>query len=337
MASRDKAYRSKPPLAFSLIAQQAISSTFFLVHESGVTSFVLKDENGKTFKVSLGSLHSCTCGGGRTEHCIHTIYVQLKIFKITVDNPIIWQLSLIDSEINALIRSRHNQVDLKPRIIKRESVDSVVRIDLSEEFGCPICQEDLKDLSTLTYCKVGCGHNFHIKCMKIWAEHKDSQKDQITCPLCRCDWGQGVLQELNKLMRKLRKKPAIHSNCACIGCGASPISGHKYHCLLCPDFDFCGKCYKSYHKDHPFIEKTSPAAPWQPAMRVNVESYANREFSPEDYEMLQKLDERPCLSEFIYSFLQDCRPGTCALCATEQNTKWKKLPCGHEAHDVRDS
>jgi E3 ubiquitin-protein ligase ZSWIM2 len=257
-----------------------------------------------------------------------------KIFKVTVDNPVIWQLSFIDSEINMLIRSRHNLIEQKPKIIRRENNENVNRIDLSEEFGCPICQEELKDLNTLTYCKVGCGHNFHVKCMKVWAEHKESQRDNITCPLCRCDWGPGVLNDLNKMMRKLRKKPAIHSNSTCLGCGSSPIQGHKYHCLICPDFDFCSKCYKSYHKEHPFLEKSNPSAPWQAAVRINPESYANREFSPEDYEMLQKLDEKPCLSEFIFSFLQESRPGICALCASEQKTRWKILSCGHEVHDV---
>lgn len=335
MSSREKPYRSKAPVTFFQIAQAALQSTFFLVHESGVTSFVLKDEQGKSFKVSLGGTHSCTCGGGKTEHCIHTVYVLLKIFKVLVDNPLIWQLSFIDSEINWLIRSRHNPItSSKQRIQKKQSSESVQRIDLNEEYGCPICQEDLKDLATLTYCKIGCGHNFHIKCMKIWAEHKDSNKDSITCPLCRCDWGPGVLNELNKQLRKLRKKPVIHSGSTCVGCGVAPITGNKFHCVVCPNFDFCRKCYSSFHKEHPFVEKNAPGAGWQPAIRINADAFAGREFSPEDYEMLQKLDEKPCLSEYLFNILQDTNPGTCYLCATDQNTRWKRLACGHEAHDV---
>mmetsp|Transcript_31228 Transcript_31228/g.30873 ORF Transcript_31228/g.30873 Transcript_31228/m.30873 type:complete len:80 (+) Transcript_31228:224-463(+) len=69
----------------------------------------------------------------------------------------------------------------------RKPNSNTQRISLSEEMGCPICQEDMKEMSELVYCKVGCGHNFHIKCMKIWAEHKVSQRDSITCPLCRTD------------------------------------------------------------------------------------------------------------------------------------------------------
>ena len=89
MSSREKPYRSKAPASFFELVQVALSATFFLVHESGPTSFALKNEQGKIIKVSLGSSHSCTCGGGKSEHCLHTLYVLLKIFRVLPDNPII--------------------------------------------------------------------------------------------------------------------------------------------------------------------------------------------------------------------------------------------------------
>lgn len=337
MSTREKPYRGKAPVVFFQTVQTALQSTFFLVHESGLTSFVLKDETGKVIKVSLGGTHSCTCGGGKTEHCIHTLYILLKIFRVLPDNPIIWQLSFIDSEINWLIRNRVNpHVEAKPKKERNSSrAQKVDRIDLSEEFGCPICQEDLKDPDTLIYCKEGCGHNFHVKCMKVWAEHKASQKDPITCPLCRCDWGNGVMNEINKLLRKAKKKPQLHSNATCIGCGAIPIVGTKYHCVMCPNFDFCSRCYKTYHKEHPFIMKTGPNSAWEAAVRVNSEAFAGRDFGPEDYEMLQQLDAKPCLSEYLFSLLPDCPPDICYICKNDQQTRWKKLACSHSAHDVK--
>ena len=334
MSSREKPYRSKATVIFFELVQSALASTFFLVHESGPTSFALKDEQGKVFKISLGSNHSCSCGGGRSEHCIHTLYVLLKIFRIQPDNPIIWQLSLIDSEINWLLRNRMNPFIEKK--VKRSETASVARISLNEEFGCPICQEDLKDLDTLVYCKVGCGHNFHVKCMKVWAEFKVTQKDKITCPLCRNDWGNNVLAELIRLLRKKTKKPQqIHSNSVCINCEASPIAGVKYHCVVCPDFDLCGKCFKKTHKEHPFIKKQTPSSQWESEPKINSEMLLNRDFAPEDYELLSQLDTKPCLSEFLFSILPDTSPGVCYICKTDQPAGWKKLACGHVAHDVK--
>jgi E3 ubiquitin-protein ligase ZSWIM2 len=333
MSSRDKPYRSKASSAFFELVQSALQSTFFLVQESGPTSFALKDEHGKLIKVSLGSTHACTCGGGRSEHCLHTLYVLLKIFRVLPDNPIIWQVSFIDSEINFLIRNRANPI-VEKKTIKNQINSQVNRIDLKEEFGCPICQEDLKESDVLIFCKVGCGHNFHVKCMKMWAEYKVSQKENISCPLCRCNWGNSVLNELQRLEHKTKKKKAIHSSTACLGCGASPITGPKYHCLICPDFDFCSKCYNCAHKEHPFIKKLTPSSKWESCPRVNPESLANREFSPNDYELLQQLDSKPCLSEYLFSALPDSAPDVCHLCKNELPGRWKRLACGHSAHDV---
>ena len=333
MSSREKPYRSKAPASFFELVQVALSATFFLVHESGPTSFALKNEQGKIIKVSLGSSHSCTCGGGKSEHCLHTLYVLLKIFRVLPDNPIIWQLSFIDSEINWLIRNRINPfAEKKPK--RDQASAQVARIELAEEFGCAICQEELKETDCLIHCKVGCGHNFHTKCMKFWADYKVSQQDNITCPLCRSNWGNGVLAELNRLLKKNKKKPQIHSNCLCIGCGASPIAGIKYHCLICPDLDYCSNCYKHLHKEHPFIKKQTPRSEWEPAIRLQQENFLNREFSPNDYELLQQLDSSPCLFDYLYSLLPDSKQEVCYICKREQQTRWKKLACGHSAHDV---
>ena len=336
MSSREKPYRSKATVAFCQLVESALQCTFFLVQESGPTSFALKDSEGKVIKVSLGSTHSCTCGGGRSEHCIHTLYVLLKIFRILPNNPIIWQLSFIDSEINWLLRNRLLPPAQEKPIRKPQNAQ-VARIELSEEFGCAICQEDLKSLADLIYCKEGCGHNFHLKCMKVWADFKTEQRNDITCPLCRCNWGNKALAEITKLLRKNKaKKPQIHSRSACVGCGVSPIVGVKYHCLICCDFDFCGNCYKTYHKEHPFIKKTAANSSWEPAPRSNAEALANREFSPEDYELLQQLDSNPTLSEYLLGLLPETSAGICYICKSEQQTRWRKLACGHSAHDVRE-
>jgi len=78
----------------------------YLVQENGPTKLVFEDNNHKKFKVQIGSEISCSCGGGKTEHCVHTIYSLLKIFRIEEGDPLLWQLSYIDSEISKIIQNR---------------------------------------------------------------------------------------------------------------------------------------------------------------------------------------------------------------------------------------
>ena len=49
----------------------AMSERFFLVGWNGPTKLVLEDQRQKKFKITIGSEIYCSCGGGRTEHCVH--------------------------------------------------------------------------------------------------------------------------------------------------------------------------------------------------------------------------------------------------------------------------
>jgi hypothetical protein len=42
-------------------------------------------------QVSIGDKVTCSCGIVQNDHCIHTLYVLLKKFKVQPSNPIIWQ------------------------------------------------------------------------------------------------------------------------------------------------------------------------------------------------------------------------------------------------------
>jgi hypothetical protein len=55
----------------------------YLVNETGPTRLVLEDSNHAKYKVLIGSDVSCSCGGGKEEHCVHT--VKLMIFNSPLD------------------------------------------------------------------------------------------------------------------------------------------------------------------------------------------------------------------------------------------------------------
>ena len=76
------------------------------MQENGPTRITLEASNQKKYKINVGSDISCSCGGGRTEHCVHTIYALLKIFRIPEGDPLIWQLSFTDTEISKILEKR---------------------------------------------------------------------------------------------------------------------------------------------------------------------------------------------------------------------------------------
>ena len=76
------------------------------MQENGPTKLTLEASNKKKYKISVGSEIYCSCGGGRTEHCVHTIYALLKIFRIEQTDPLIWQLGFTDAELEKILERR---------------------------------------------------------------------------------------------------------------------------------------------------------------------------------------------------------------------------------------
>ena len=49
-----------------------------------------------------------TKGSAEPEHCIHAIFALLKIFKIEHNDPLIWQVGYLDTEIQKILERRDN-------------------------------------------------------------------------------------------------------------------------------------------------------------------------------------------------------------------------------------
>lgn len=143
----------------------------------------------------------------------------LKIFRIGESDPLLWQLSYIDSEISKIIQSKytarpnqsrqvferqraaqHQQQrdisNLNPNKDKPDLRQKVARMQLEADEMCCVCHETMKEDENLTFCKFGCGRNIHIECIEVWVKHKLSNGQKITCPLCRTDWGPNALEDL---------------------------------------------------------------------------------------------------------------------------------------------
>ncbi len=105
MTSRMLPWRAKPTTEESALIDRVSSVRFFLVREIGPTQFVIKDETGSRFKISIGSIQKCACNN-KNELCLHLLYVMLKLLRVPADSPLLIQRSLTDSEIGQILRSR---------------------------------------------------------------------------------------------------------------------------------------------------------------------------------------------------------------------------------------
>lgn len=49
----------------------------------------------------------------------------------------------------------------------------------------------------------------------------------------------------------------VHLGYTCDGCGMAPITGIRYRCITCVDYNFCEACESSAVHPHPFVKLTS--------------------------------------------------------------------------------
>lgn len=105
--SRSQPYRSKMPVEILRTLDVASRITLFLVGQSGPLSFTFKDRLDNKYKTSIGADLKCSCSLSRNDHCIHTLYIMLKIFRVSPQNPVIWQAAYVDSELSDLVAGKY--------------------------------------------------------------------------------------------------------------------------------------------------------------------------------------------------------------------------------------
>lgn len=206
--SRAVPYRTRCPQVVKDLIVLMRSTRLFLVAEHGPTCYIIRSESSRRkHRVTLGSMQACSCGGGGSvggELCIHLLYVMIKILRLPENNPLVWQLSLTDSEVDKIAEGRYAQINRQAAADSRRGSSSSAtssqggaaagstalakRKALGAGDVCPICQEDMTRDELLTFCR-HCGNNIHTNCMKMWGEHQESTGKLLTCPLCRMSWG----------------------------------------------------------------------------------------------------------------------------------------------------
>ncbi|RLN60185.1 hypothetical protein BBJ29_001433 [Phytophthora kernoviae] len=106
--SRLVPYRSKASEEVAARIEQTLASTMYLVQTTGPTSYVIQEQNSeKKHRVLIGSMQTCSCG--TADICTHILFVMLKVLRVPATTPVVWQKSLIDSEIETLLRGGYRE------------------------------------------------------------------------------------------------------------------------------------------------------------------------------------------------------------------------------------
>jgi len=198
--------------------------------------------------------------------------VLLKKFRIPRTNPVIWQLGLVEREINEIVYEHlrcqsPTLPDATPTSKPHPQNSQRARVkpkEINNDDVCPICQDDLiKNGKKLTFCRFSCGKSMHVKCMRIWSDHQKSMGEQsVKCPMCRQEFGPivSLTPSNNGGTEKApppggREKPHHHLGTACSHCHICPVIGKCYKCVVCPSYFLCHKCYSTnqVHLLHSFL------------------------------------------------------------------------------------
>ena len=209
--SRAVGWVSAPSDIVKASIDSAQRKSFFILKQSGPTSFIIRDGASKRYallcvvpnkirisfrdqkaegnggssskneyKVTLGAIHSCTCFGYRKEKalCRHICWIILKKFKIPIGHPLTYQAGYVPREIDEILSGVHIRQEPKELPAaednQTENDGQFSRRDIDSEDVCPICQEELLVARLpVTWCRA-CSNAAHIRCMKVWAEHQET-------------------------------------------------------------------------------------------------------------------------------------------------------------------
>ena len=246
------------------------------------------------------------------EVCAHILFVMTKVLRVPRSNPIVWQVSLVDRELDEALRCERGgggrqrntlrdanregtrrRNDIADSSSSKNASKSVSARPLEPDEPCPICYDPMdntRGVRRLVHCGEGCGRSVHGRCLAAFEAHlKSSNASPLTCPMCRCHWGDFQWPPPRHMERTAYgRTPSGGTSAACGGCQASPIQpGDGFKCVACDSFHLCRRCFDGgvCHATHPFVRLGSrpgsdlgePVTRPEPVTRRGVDVGGGRE------------------------------------------------------------
>jgi E3 ubiquitin-protein ligase ZSWIM2 len=255
-------------------------------------------------------LRSPNASSHDAEVCAHILFVMTKVLRVPRSNPIVWQVSLVDRELDEALRcerggggrQRNTLRDANREETPRRNVadssssknasKTVSARPLEPDEPCPICYDPMTDnahgVRRLVHCGEGCGRSVHGRCLAAFKAHLKSSEAELTCPMCRCHWGDFQWPPPRHMERTAYGRTPGGTSAACGGCQASPIQpGDGFKCVACDSFHLSRTCFDGgvCHATHPFVRLVSrlgselgePVTRPEPVTRRGVDVGGGRE------------------------------------------------------------
>ena len=161
----------------------AITSSRCKVNRLGTPDSFFFKVSGLTSKYNVSlknTLFDCTCldqqmRGGR---CKHILYILIFYFKLSIDDPLLKQIHYSAKDKITLYSSS------KKDFVQAGSVER------KPDMECSICISKITKKQKSDWCKWSCGMNFHETCITRWLRIQQTQKSDLTCPMCRQLWNE---------------------------------------------------------------------------------------------------------------------------------------------------
>ena len=298
-----------------------------LVARKGPTSFAVHERGGRApFVLSLGAAQTCSCGGGlragpaaantsrllaearrlaggapssssvdAPEICAHILFVMTKVLRVPRSNPIVWQVSLVDRELDEALRCerggarrrRETNPTFSPNRRQTENAKSSSAPSLATDAAfpaprpldpdepCPICYDPMRHEDVVkgrtVHCRDGCGRSVHGRCLKALETHTraQTQTGALACPMCRHAWGAFEWPTRGSTRGHVTRgyvtrgyvTRGMTRGVSCGGCRVV-VRGVRFDCVACsPSFHLCERCFDAgtCHVAHAF-ERVDEAA-----------------------------------------------------------------------------
>ncbi|XP_062600728.1 mitogen-activated protein kinase kinase kinase 1-like [Saccostrea cucullata] len=202
--SPSNSFKQSQALTRNRIAK-VLRARLYLLQQSGPNSFLIGgDSPDHKFRVIIGP-QNCTCGRG--PHCVHVLFVMLRVFQIRESDPRLLSKVLKNYEVEALFKEYHDKMSSRismkkeVKVAKTQSSSDLLSPDMTpgqsevdgesvkeEDDTCPICLLEMLEGESLLKCENGCHNRLHHHCISVWFELCRRQNDPLICPLCRADW-----------------------------------------------------------------------------------------------------------------------------------------------------
>lgn len=202
--SPSNSFKQSQALTRNRIAK-VLRARLYLLQQAGPNSFLIGgDSPDHKFRVIIGP-QTCSCGKG--PHCVHVLFVMLRVFQIRESDPRLLSKVLKNYEVEALFKEYHDKMSSRismkkeVKVTKTASSSDLLSPDMasgqSEADGesvkedddtCPICLLEMLEGESLLKCENGCQNRLHHHCISVWFELCRRQNDPLICPLCRAKW-----------------------------------------------------------------------------------------------------------------------------------------------------